>query len=74
MVGSSGVGKSTIVNTLAGGDIQETSEIREDDARGRHTTSARSMHRLPAGGWLIDMPGMRDKRTTSSAVIGRAGS
>jgi ribosome biogenesis GTPase / thiamine phosphate phosphatase len=60
LVGSSGVGKSTIVNTLAGSDLQETRGIREDDARGRHTTTGRSLHRLPNGAWLMDTPGMRE--------------
>lgn len=59
LVGSSGVGKSTLVNTLAGTGIA-TSAIREHDAHGRHTTTARAMHRLAAGGWLIDTPGMRE--------------
>jgi ribosome biogenesis GTPase len=59
LLGSSGVGKSTLVNTLAGAR-QATSGIREDDQRGRHTTTSRSMHRLPQGGWLIDTPGMRE--------------
>lgn len=59
LVGSSGVGKSTIVNTLAGGS-QAVAGIREDDAHGRHTTTGRTMHRLATGGWLIDTPGMRE--------------
>ena len=59
LLGSSGVGKSTLVNTLSGVD-QATAPIRDDDAHGRHTTTGRSMHRLPAGGWLLDTPGMRE--------------
>lgn len=59
LLGSSGVGKSTIINTLSGSE-QITSAIREDDQRGRHTTTSRSMHKLPDGGWLIDTPGMRE--------------
>jgi ribosome biogenesis GTPase len=60
LVGSSGVGKSTLVNTLAGNAVLATAPIREDDAHGRHTTTGRSMHRLEAGGWLLDTPGMRE--------------
>lgn len=59
LLGSSGVGKSTLVNSLTGAD-QATQGIREDDARGRHTTTARSLHRLPGGAWLFDTPGMRE--------------
>lgn len=59
LLGSSGVGKSTLINTLAG-TRQETKGVRQDDQRGRHTTTRRSMHRLPQGGWLIDTPGMRE--------------
>ena len=59
LLGSSGVGKSTLTNTLTG-HHQETSEVRDDDQRGRHTTTSRSMHRMPHGGWLIDTPGMRE--------------
>ncbi len=59
LLGSSGVGKSTIINTLTGSE-QITSAARDDDQRGRHTTTSRSMHRLPEGGWLIDTPGMRE--------------
>ncbi|WP_165606572.1 ribosome small subunit-dependent GTPase A [Yoonia litorea] len=58
LTGSSGVGKTTIANALTGGAAL-TQDIREDDARGRHTTTARSLHRMKAGGWLIDTPGMR---------------
>jgi ribosome biogenesis GTPase len=59
LLGSSGVGKSTLINTLTG-SMQDTRETREDDQRGRHTTTGRSMHRLPQGGWLVDTPGMRE--------------
>ncbi|MFG5380674.1 ribosome small subunit-dependent GTPase A [Yoonia sp. R2-816] len=56
--GSSGVGKTTIANALTG-EQAATQDIREDDARGRHTTTGRSLHQIPTGGWLIDTPGMR---------------
>ncbi len=59
LLGSSGVGKSTLINSLSGA-AQQTSAAREDDQRGRHTTTQRSMHALPDGGWLIDTPGMRE--------------
>lgn len=59
LVGSSGVGKSTLVNTLAK-TSQATAEVRASDSRGRHTTTNRSMHRLGDGGWLLDTPGMRE--------------
>ncbi len=59
LLGSSGVGKSTLINTLAEAG-QDTRAVREDDQRGRHTTTSRTMHRLPQGGWLIDTPGMRE--------------
>ncbi len=59
LLGSSGVGKSTLTNALGGLDLK-TSSIREDDDKGRHTTTARSMHQLANGGWLIDNPGMRE--------------
>lgn len=59
LLGSSGVGKSTLVNTLSGEATQQTGGIREDDSKGRHTTSGRSLHLLPNGGLLLDTPGMR---------------
>ena len=60
LVGSSGVGKSSLINRLVGQDIQHVNEIREDDARGRHTTTRRELILLPEGGVLIDTPGMRE--------------
>lgn len=68
LVGSSGVGKSTLVNALTGDAGQATAPIREDDGRGRHTTTGRSMHRLAAGGWLIDTPGMRELQLADVAA------
>jgi ribosome biogenesis GTPase / thiamine phosphate phosphatase len=59
-VGSSGVGKSTLLNTLAGDDRAAVREIREDDARGRHTTTRRQLYLLPDGGLVLDTPGMRE--------------
>lgn len=64
LVGSSGVGKSTLANSLGAGDLA-TAGIREDDDKGRHTTTARSMHRIRHGGWLIDNPGMRELQLTA---------
>lgn len=64
LLGSSGVGKSTIINTLSGTDSVLTQGIRESDARGRHTTTSRSMHQLPTGAWLLDTPGMRELQLT----------
>jgi ribosome biogenesis GTPase len=59
LLGSSGVGKTTLMNTLSGTE-EKTRAAREDDQRGRHTTTYRSMHQLASGGWLIDTPGMRE--------------
>jgi ribosome biogenesis GTPase len=60
LVGSSGVGKSTILNTLAGRTMAATGGIREDDQKGRHTTTHRELHVLASGGLLVDVPGMRE--------------
>lgn len=64
LVGSSGVGKTTILNTLMGVHVAATAAIREDDQKGRHTTTSRALHRLPGGGLLIDVPGMRELKIT----------
>jgi ribosome biogenesis GTPase len=60
VVGSSGVGKSTLLNRLAGQLLMTTREIREDDARGRHTTTHRELFKLPGGPLMVDTPGMRE--------------
>lgn len=59
-LGSSGVGKSSLVNALAGEDIMAVSAIREDDSKGRHTTTHRQLIRLKSGVMIIDTPGMRE--------------
>ena len=64
LLGSSGVGKSTITNTLLGHDQIETQDIRSGDDKGRHTTTSRSLFRLPGGAWLLDTPGMRELQLT----------
>ncbi|ODN71994.1 ribosome small subunit-dependent GTPase A [Methylobrevis pamukkalensis] len=61
LVGSSGVGKTTLANTLVG-TARITAPIRENDAKGRHTTRGRHMLAMTGGGWLIDTPGMRELR------------
>jgi ribosome biogenesis GTPase len=60
LVGSSGVGKSTLLNRLAGEELMATREIREDDARGRHTTSHRELFLLSSGALVLDTPGLRE--------------
>ncbi len=59
LVGQSGAGKSSLANALLGEDLLETAEVRAKDDRGRHTTVARTLLRLPSGGELIDVPGLR---------------
>jgi ribosome biogenesis GTPase len=66
-VGSSGVGKSTLINELAGKDILESNEVRESDSKGRHTTTRRQMIFLDNGSVLIDTPGMREVGLWSEA-------
>jgi len=68
LVGSSGVGKSTLANSLMGNAKIKTQGIREDDAKGRHTTTGRTFYRLPAGGWLLDTPGIRGLEVTEAAA------
>lgn len=60
LLGSSGVGKSTLVNRIYGKDILETGDIRSGDDKGKHTTTHRELITLPGGGILIDTPGMRE--------------
>jgi ribosome biogenesis GTPase / thiamine phosphate phosphatase len=60
LLGSSGVGKSTIINRLVGADVRKTREVRESDSKGRHTTTHRELVMLPGGGLMIDTPGMRE--------------
>jgi ribosome biogenesis GTPase len=66
-LGSSGVGKSTLVNTLRGSTEIATQAIRARDDTGRHTTTVREMHRLAGGGWLLDLPGMRELQLADAA-------
>jgi len=60
LLGSSGAGKSTLVNALLAVERQRTSAVREDDSRGRHTTTRRELLHLPGGAMLIDTPGLRE--------------
>lgn len=71
LVGSSGVGKSTLLNTLADKapeEAQATGDIREDDSKGRHTTTSRSLHGITGGGWVIDTPGIRTLHISDISV------
>jgi ribosome biogenesis GTPase len=67
LLGSSGVGKSTLVNRLAGRDLLATGEVR-DDGKGRHTTTTRQLVRLAGGGLVIDTPGLRELGLWTAAV------
>ena len=69
LVGSSGAGKSTLTNTLLGFERMKTGEVRENDARGRHTTTHRALIPLPAGACLIDTPGMRELKPTGEEDV-----
>ncbi len=66
LLGSSGVGKTTLRNALTG-ETEATQGIREDDAKGRHTTTHRALRRTLAGGWLIDTPGMRELQLSGTS-------
>ncbi|WP_246844782.1 ribosome small subunit-dependent GTPase A [Altererythrobacter sp. TH136] len=68
LLGSSGVGKSTLVNTLRGSDDIATQAVRVHDGKGMHTTTVRQMHRLAHGGWLLDTPGMREFQIADAAT------
>jgi ribosome biogenesis GTPase / thiamine phosphate phosphatase len=67
LLGSSGVGKSTLVNRLAGKQLLKTGDIREDDGRGKHTTTHRELVQLSTGAFLIDTPGMRELQLWDSS-------
>jgi len=67
-IGASGVGKSTIINSLVGEEIFRTNEVRSSDGRGRHTTSHRELVMMPGGGLLIDTPGMREMQVWDSGA------
>ncbi len=67
LLGSSGVGKSTIINRLLGTERQRTANVRRRDRRGRHTTTQRELIVLPTGGLLIDTPGMRELQLWDAA-------
>ena len=69
LVGSSGAGKSTLTNTLLGIEKMKTGEVRESDARGRHTTTHRALTALPSGACLIDTPGMRELKPTGEEDV-----
>ena len=67
LAGPSGVGKSTLVNTLSGAPVQATGSTRQGDGKGRHTTTRRSLHLLPGGGLLLDAPGLRELKIPAAA-------
>lgn len=72
LLGSSGAGKSTLTNTLLGSAVQDTGATRVNDGRGKHTTTTRSLHRLPGGACVIDTPGVRALRPDAEAALAGA--
>lgn len=68
LLGSSGVGKSTLLNALIGEDLQRTAGVRAHDSRGRHTTTTRQLFRLPGGALVIDTPGLRELELIDAGV------
>lgn len=66
LLGSSGVGKSTLINRLVGEELLLTGDVRRKDGRGRHTTTTRQLVRVPGGGFLLDTPGMRELQLWAS--------
>ncbi|MCX7043063.1 MAG: ribosome small subunit-dependent GTPase A, partial [Gammaproteobacteria bacterium] len=73
LVGSSGAGKSTLTNTLLGTERMKTRTVRENDSRGRHTTTYRVLIPLPKGGCLIDTPGMRELKLSGEEDLADGG-
>jgi ribosome biogenesis GTPase len=67
LIGSSGVGKSTILNRLLGDERQRTTAVRESDSRGRHTTTSRQLFIMPGGWLLMDLPGLREVQLWASS-------
>jgi ribosome biogenesis GTPase len=69
-LGASGVGKSSLINTLMGGDVQKTRSVREADYKGYHTTTSRTLLVLPSGGIVIDTPGVREAQLWDASKEG----
>jgi ribosome biogenesis GTPase len=72
LIGSSGVGKSTLVNRFVGRELMATKETRADDDEGRHTTTHRELIELPGGGLIIDTPGIRELQLWDSGGLEEA--